>query len=129
VQLAEKPAAGTEEPATVVHTTAGKVDASPGVKEETHKPATFDHAIQYWLSCLGFAVGFGNVWRFPYLCYKSGGAVFLIPYFISLVAIAIPLYMIETAYGQLIKCKLHQRFSIIVPGLWAVSFCQILLGG
>lgn len=36
--------------------------------------------------------------------------------------------MLETAYGQLIKCKLHQRFSIITPGLWAVSLCQILVG-
>jgi len=67
------------------------------------------------------------VWRFPYLCYKSGGAVFLIPYLVSLFCIAIPLYMIETAYGQLIKCKLQQRFSIISPGLWATSLCQILV--
>lgn len=94
-------------------------------KGDDHQPDTFDNPVQYWLSCLGFAVGFGNVWRFPYLCYKSGGAVFLIPYLISLVAIAIPLYMLETAYGQLIKCKLQQRFSIISPALWATSFCQI----
>lgn len=42
-------------------------------KEEVGDRPKWDNKAQYMLTCVGFCVGFGNVWRFPYLCQSHGG--------------------------------------------------------
>ena len=59
----------------------------------------FSNNLEYWLSCIGYAVGYGNIWRFPYLLFANGGGAFLIPYFIALFVISVPNFIIETAFG------------------------------
>ncbi|CAB1350475.1 unnamed protein product, partial [Coregonus sp. 'balchen'] len=53
-------------------------------KGEEERPK-WNNKAEYLLTCIGFAVGVGNVWRFPYLCQIYGGGAFLIPYLIALV--------------------------------------------
>lgn len=44
-----------------------------GEVETREERGSWGRHIEFVLATIGFAVGLGNVWRFPYLCQKNGG--------------------------------------------------------
>ncbi|XP_063588996.1 sodium-dependent proline transporter-like [Penaeus indicus] len=80
-----------------------------------------------FLAFLGYSVGLGNFWRFPYLCAKYDGATFLIPYFAALVVIGLPLYFLELALGQYLSIGPTHLFCFISPGFCGVGWAMVLV--
>ncbi|MBW5397343.1 sodium-dependent transporter [Brachyspira pilosicoli] len=54
----------------------------------------------FLLVSAGCAIGLGNIWRFPYITGKYGGAAFVIIYIISLLAVGIPILIMEFSIGR-----------------------------
>ncbi|KAL4629751.1 sodium-dependent neutral amino acid transporter B(0)AT1-like [Arapaima gigas] len=87
----------------------------------------WDNKAQYMLTCVGFCVGLGNVWRFPYLCQRHGGGAFMIPFLILMVLEGIPLLHLEFAIGQRLRKGSVGVWTAIHPYLTGVGIASMLV--
>ncbi|KAJ7360468.1 hypothetical protein OS493_015569 [Desmophyllum pertusum] len=87
----------------------------------------WDNKMQFLLSAIGFAVGLGNVWRFPWLCQKNGGGAFLIPYFVMLIFEGIPIFYLELSIGQRLRQGSINVWSTVCPYLGGVGIATTVV--
>uniref|UniRef100_A0A8C9T194 Transporter n=1 Tax=Scleropages formosus TaxID=113540 RepID=A0A8C9T194_SCLFO len=91
-----------------------------------HRP-TWNKQIEFTLAAIGCAVGLGNVWRFPYLCYRSGGGAFLVPYLLMLVLLGIPLLYVELSVGQYVRRGPVHAMAKVCPLLKGVGLATVAI--
>lgn len=85
------------------------------------------HPLDFLFSCISVSVGLGNIWRFPYLCYKNGGGVFLIIYFISMAFCGIPVFLLEVSLGQYLGAGGMTTIAQICPILKGVGIATMVM--
>jgi NSS family neurotransmitter:Na+ symporter len=54
----------------------------------------------FLMASVGFAVGLGNIWRFPYVTGENGGAAFVLIYLACAFLIGVPILMAELMIGR-----------------------------
>ncbi len=89
------------------------------------EPALANAGREQWASKLGVilavagsAVGLGNFLRFPGLAATNGGGVFMIPYFISLILLGIPICWVEWSIGRYGGTRGFNSAPGILSALW-----------
>lgn len=83
----------------------------------------------YILASVAGVVGLGNIWRFPYMAGQNGGGSFVVAYTFCILAIGIPISVLEASAGNLVDRGPVGLFRHINPrwGPWAGWFIVTML--
>lgn len=75
----------------------------------------FSSRLGFILISAGCAIGLGNVWRFPYIVGKYGGAAFVLMYIVFLLLLGLPIVVMEFAVGRASQKSLARSFEELEP--------------
>ena len=75
----------------------------------------FSSRLGFILVSAGCAIGLGNVWKFPYMAGKFGGAAFILIYLVFLVILGLPILICEFAVGRASRRSTAKAFHMLEP--------------
>lgn len=85
---------------------------------------TLQSRLGFLMLAAGCAVGLGNVWRFPFVVGRNGGAAFLLVYLACLAMLGFPLLTAELAVGRAAKSGISRAMRSLAPArtcrFWAI---------
>ncbi len=76
---------------------------------------SFGSRLGFILISAGCAIGLGNVWRFPYIVGKYGGAFFILIYFLFLIIFGLPIMTMEFSVGRASRKSIAHSFQALEP--------------
>ncbi len=76
--------------------------ASAGSGPEPQRRPQWTSQRAFVIASIAGAVGLGNLWRFPYMVGLNGGGTFIVAYAVSIFAIGLPLFILESSAGSLV---------------------------
>lgn len=98
---------------------------SAGAAGTPQRREVFSSRAAFLFAAIGSAVGLGNIWRFPYVAYESGGGAFLIPYIVALLTAGIPLLFLDYALGHRFRGSAPKTYRRIKPWAEPVGWVQV----
>ncbi|XP_067648981.1 sodium- and chloride-dependent GABA transporter 3-like [Haliotis asinina] len=69
----------------------------------------------YMMTVLGYSIGMGSMWKFPYMCMRNGGGAFLIPFLVFMIIGAVPCVFLEMAIGQFTQSGAVKVWNLCPP--------------
>jgi NSS family neurotransmitter:Na+ symporter len=88
----------------------------------------WDSRTAFILASIGSAIGLGNIWRFPYICYECGGGAFLIPFLVALLTAGIPLMVLEYSVGHKFAKGAPLSLGSLKKGFEVLGWFALLVG-
>lgn len=83
--------------------------------------ASWGSRVGFILAVAGSAIGLANIWRFPYIVGKHGGAAFIIIYLLCLALMGFPVFISEILIGRATQTSPVGAFRKLGGSLWSMA--------